>query len=71
MDTGPWARMRHFDWSMLARVPAMLAKIDALMGGTKAEPKNAVTLLQLSLEHSRSHMSLAGLLAVMGVGSDL
>lgn len=67
MDVGPWARMRHFDATMLAQVPDTLAKIDKVMGGTKAEPKNAITLLQLSLEHTRFHVLLAGLLAVMGM----
>jgi hypothetical protein len=67
MDTGTWARGREFDASMLAQVPAMLARIDAVMVGTKAEPKNAITLLELSLEHTRSHALIAGLLAVMGM----
>ena len=67
MDTGMWARARAFDASMLAQVPDMLARIDTVMAGTKVAPKNAVTLLQLSLEHTRSHALIAGLLAVMGI----
>lgn len=67
MDTGTWARAREFDASMLAQVPAMIARIDAVMANTRAEPKNAITLLQLSLEHTRSHELIAALLAVMGM----
>src|SRR5215469_13113032 len=67
MDTGTWARMRHFDAGMLAQVPGVLAKIDKVMGGARTDPKNAITMLQLSLEHSQSHVLIAGLLAVMGM----
>ena len=43
----PVMRARTFDAPMLAQVPDMLSKIDAVMAGTKAEPKNAVTLLSM------------------------
>ena len=32
---------------MLAQVPDILSKIEPVIGGTKAEPKNAVTLLSM------------------------
>ncbi len=67
MDAGRWARMRYFDGAMLGQVPALMAKIDAVMGGAKAEPKNALYLLQLALEQTRLHVLIAGLLAVMGM----
>lgn len=65
MNPGEWARMRTFDAGLISRAPAPIQKIERIMGGTAAEPKNAIHLLQLGLEHS--HPLIGGLLCVMGL----
>jgi hypothetical protein len=65
MDAGKWARLARFDDVMLARVPDMIKRIQHVTNGTKTEPKNALVLLQLGLEHF--HPYIAGLLWVMGL----
>lgn len=65
MDAGDWARLARFDDAMLARVPDMIQRIQKANGGTAVEPKNALILLQLGLEHF--HPYIAGLLWVMGL----
>jgi hypothetical protein len=65
MQPGPWAMMNEFDNAMLAEVPAMIDRIQPVMGGRNVEMKNALTLLQLGLEHF--HPYIAGLLWVTGL----
>jgi hypothetical protein len=65
MNAGEWARMKRFDDDMLARVPAMIERIQRVADGDNAERKNALILLQLGLEHF--HPYIAGLLWVMGL----
>ena len=65
MQPGQWASMNRFDGSMLAQVPAMFNRIQRVMDGNSAEQKNALTLLQLGLEHF--HPYVAGLLWVTGL----
>jgi hypothetical protein len=57
--------MNKFDDAMLARVPAMIDRIQPVMDGRNVEQKNALTLLQLGLEHF--HPYIAGLLWVTGL----
>ncbi len=65
MVPGPWALTKHYDAEMLGRVPEMIARIQRVTDGAKVEPKNALTLLQLGLEHF--HPLIAGLFWVMGM----
>jgi hypothetical protein len=65
MEPGQWARMNRFDDAMLAQVPAMIDRIQPVMDGKSVEKKNALTLLQLGLEHF--HPYIAGLLWVTGL----
>ncbi len=65
MQPGPWAMMNSFDDAMLARVPAMIDRIQKVMDGSNVEQMNALTLLQLGLEHF--HPYIAGLLWVTGL----
>ena len=50
---------------MLAQVPALIERIQPVMDGSNVEQKNALTLLQLGLEHF--HPYIAGLLWVTGL----
>jgi hypothetical protein len=65
IEPGQWASMNKFDDAMLARVPAMIDRIQPVMDGRSVEQKNALTLLQLGLEHF--HPYIAGLLWVTGL----
>jgi hypothetical protein len=65
MEPGQWASMNKFDDAMLARVPAMVDRIQPVMEGKSVEQKNALTLLQLGFEHF--HPYIAGLLWVTGL----
>ncbi|SDG00800.1 hypothetical protein [Terriglobus roseus] len=65
MEPGQWARKNRFDDEMLARVPDMIDRIQPVMDGKSVEQKNALTLLQLGLEHF--HPYIAGLLWVTGL----
>jgi hypothetical protein len=65
MQPGQWAMMNEFDHGMLARVPAMIDRIQPVMDGQSVEQKNSLTLLQLGLEHF--HPYIAGLLWMMGL----
>lgn len=65
MEVGQWARMRSFTPEFFSQVPELIGKILAVMGGSRAEMKNAIILLQLCLE--QSHPLIAGLLAMMGM----
>ena len=65
MEPGQWANMNTFDDAMLARVPGMIDRIQPVMDGKSVEQKNALTLLQLGLEHF--HPYIAGLLWMMGL----
>ena len=65
MEPGQWARMNRFDDAMLAQVPAMIDRIQPVMDGQSVGKKNALTLLQLGLEHF--HPYIAGLLWVTGL----
>jgi hypothetical protein len=65
MEPGQWAVMNKFDDSMLSQVPAMIGRIQLVMDGKSVEQKNALTLLQLGLEHF--HPYIAGLLWITGL----
>ncbi|NYF78417.1 hypothetical protein [Granulicella arctica] len=65
MQPGRWAMANKFDAGMLAQVPAMIQRIQPVMDGSNVEHKNALTLLQLGLEHF--HPYIAGLLWVTGL----
>ena len=65
MQPGQWAMMNKFDDAMFARVPAMIDRIQPVMDGGNVEQKNALSLLQLGLEHF--HPYIAGLLWVTGL----
>ena len=65
MQPGQWAIMNEFDDAMIARVPDMIERIQPVMDGKHVEHKNALTLLQLGLEHF--HPYIAGLLWVAGL----
>ena len=65
MQPGQWATMNKFDDAMLMRVPNMIDRIQAVMDRGKVEHKNALSLLQLGLEHF--HPYIAGLLWVTGL----
>lgn len=65
MQPGQWAMMNKFDDAMLAQVPTMIDRIQSVMDGRCVEQKNALTLLQLGLEHF--HPYIAGLLWVTGL----
>jgi hypothetical protein len=65
MDGRQWARMKNFEPEMLARVPDMIRRVQAVLNADNAERKNAVTFLQLGLE--TSHPYISGLLCVMGL----
>jgi hypothetical protein len=65
MQPGRWAMENKFDAAMLAQVPALIERIQPVMDGSNVEQKNALTLLQLGLEHF--HPYIAGLLWVTGL----
>ena len=65
IDPGEWAGVRTFDTKFISQVPAIIGRIMRVMSGRAAEPKNAINLLQLGLEHF--HPLLKGLLCVMGL----
>ena len=65
MEPGQWAGMNKFDDAMLAQVPAMIDRIQTAMDSKSVEKRNALTLLQLGLEHF--HPYIAGLLWVTGL----
>lgn len=65
MNPGEWGRMRRFDAALISQVPSMIEKVRTVMSGTVAEPKNAIYLLQMALEHSNPLVT--GLLSVMGL----
>ncbi|MGD0359009.1 MAG: hypothetical protein ABSA73_15525 [Terracidiphilus sp.] len=64
-DAGEWARLKRLDIKLLPQVIAMIPRVRAVLEGTSAELKNAVTLLQLGLENY--HPLVAGMLWVMGM----
>jgi hypothetical protein len=65
MEPGQWARMNRFDDAMLAQVSTMIDRIQPAMDGKSVGKKNALTLLQLGLEHF--HPYIAGLLWITGL----
>jgi hypothetical protein len=65
MQPGQWAMMNKFNDAMLARAPSMIDLIQPVMDGRSVEQRNALTLLQLGLEHF--HPYIAGLLWVTGL----
>jgi hypothetical protein len=65
MQPGQWAIENKFDDAMLAAVPAMIDRIQPVMDGGSVEKRNALTLLQLGLEHF--HTYIAALLWVTGI----
>ena len=65
MDPGEWARLRRFDSDLIAQLCELIPKVLARMEKGSAEERNAVILLQLSLEHF--HPLISGLLSVMGL----
>jgi hypothetical protein len=65
MQPGRWAMANKFDAAMLAQVPAMIERIQPVMDGSNVAHKNALTLLQLGLEHF--HPYIAGLMWVTGL----
>jgi hypothetical protein len=69
IDPGEWAGIRSFDTEFISQVPAIIESITRVMSGRPAEPKNAINLLQLALEHF--HPLVTGLLCVMGLEAAL
>ncbi len=65
MGPGPWALTKQYDSEMLSRVPEMIERIQRVTDENKVEPRNALILLQLGLEHF--HPLIAGLFWVMGM----
>jgi hypothetical protein len=65
MEPGQWALMNEFDGAMLARVPAMIDRIQSVGDSGSVEKRNALTLLQLGLEHF--HPYIAALLWITGL----
>jgi len=65
MSAGDWAELRRFDAKFIAQLPELMPMVLARMGEGSAEERNAVILLQLSLEHF--HPLIKGLFAVMGM----
>jgi hypothetical protein len=65
MQPGQWALDNKFDDAMLAAVPAMINRIQLVMDGGSVAKRNALTLLQLGLEHF--HPYIAALLWVTGL----
>ena len=64
MEPGHWAIERSFDGALLRELPSAIQRLRQFMEN-RAENRNAVTLLQLGLEHF--HPLIAGLLWVMGL----
>jgi hypothetical protein len=65
IQPGQWAMENRFDDTMLAAVPAMIDRIQQVTDRASVEKRNALTLLQLGLEHF--HPYIAGLLWVTGL----
>ena len=65
MMPGNWALQRRFDQPLLDQVPNMIQRVTSAINSGSVEKKNAITLLQLSLEHF--HPLISGLLSVMGM----
>jgi hypothetical protein len=65
MVPGDWALRRKFDRPLLEQVPGMIQRVAAAFNSGDVAKKNAITLLQLSLEHF--HPLISGLFAVMGM----
>lgn len=65
MVAGPWAQLRTFDDSLFDKVLAIADRVREAMVGSNIAVKNAVHLLQLSLEHPHPYISC--LLAVTGI----
>jgi hypothetical protein len=65
MEPGPWALARKFDQQLLVGVPGLIADIQEFVSASNAEPRNALILLHLGLEHF--HPLVGGLLWVMGL----
>jgi hypothetical protein len=65
MEPGSWARMNRFNDEMLLQVPTMIDRIQPVLDGENVKLKNALSLLQLGLEHF--HPYIAGLLWVTGL----
>src|SRR5207247_2474358 len=65
MVPGEWALRHSFDSSLIFQLPNLIPKIQNVMRGSAAEPKNAIHLLQMALEHNNP--LIAGLLGVMGL----
>jgi hypothetical protein len=63
---GEWARRNEFDNAMLGQVPAMIARtLPAMQNKEDVSLRNALTFLQLGLEHFHTYVS--GLLWVTGM----
>jgi hypothetical protein len=65
MSPGEWAQWRRFDGNLIAQLRELIPKVLDRMEKGSAEEKNAVFLLQLSLEHF--HPLIKGLFSVMGL----
>jgi|SRR6185437_6233633 len=65
MIPGNWAQQRRFDDALLSQVQSMISRVVNAFTSGSVEKKNAIVLLQLSLEHF--HPLIAGLLSVMGM----
>lgn len=65
MEPGEWALTHTFGSSLISQLPDLIPKVQKVMRGSEAEPKNAIYLLQMALEHDNP--LIAGLLGVMGL----
>lgn len=65
MEPGSWARLNRFNDEMLLQVPTMIDRIQPVLDGENVKLKNALSLLQLGLEHF--HPYIAGLLWITGL----
>ena len=65
MIPGDWAQQRRFDGSLLSKARSIIPRVVNAFASGSVEKKNAIVLLQLSLEHF--HPLIAGFLSVMGM----
>jgi hypothetical protein len=65
MNPGRWATMNKFDRAMLGRIPDMIARIRAAYQSHNVPMINALSFLQLGLEHGERY--IAGLLWMTGL----
>jgi hypothetical protein len=65
MIPAEWAQRHTFDQLFIQQLPEMIERVTIAVNGKDVKKKNAITLLQLSLEHL--HPLIAGLFSVMGM----